>query len=334
MRVDNKGGFTPRGRRLGRGLVAVAALAVLLSATSAQAVIMNFQVVPELSSLGFEQYFSESFSPAGEDGIPYPHIGPGDTFLALTNVTDLDDYGQPDPSNVATAIGNFQVDVNTGASLKIQPGGVISYVAAFPYFPYRTGGIIQTPFGGDGVGGIPGKNAQFGMSVVGGVGVGPDVKFIDFEGSDIGLANIYNLSQTFTSLSNLGSLNGGAIMPNLGGNNYGAFDLSLIGIAGTEDIWSSAIITANDITGFPTPIGGNFGGFNNPTTDAVVTWDGTFLTIPVSNRLVIDNDGTLFDITTFGQIVAIVVPEPSSIAMLACGAIGLVGYAVRRKRKG
>ncbi len=338
MRVDNKGGFTPRGRRLGRGLVAVTALAVLLSATSAQAVVMNFTIVPELSSLGFEQYFTETYDAAGVDGIPYPHIGPGDGFLYLGAVTPLDDYGQPNPSNSAVAYGSFSVDVNTGVSLKIQPGGLVNYVADFDYWPHRDLGGGESTIGlppgtAGGVGGLgPGTLAQIGLSVIGGVGVGPDVKFIDFEGSDIGVANIYNLTQTFGSLSTL-ALDGGAAMPNLGGDNYGAFNNTLIGLSGTEDVFSTAIVTAAGITGIPSPIGGNFGGANNPTTDAVVTWDGTYLTIPVANRLVFVDGGTLYDITTFGQIVAIV-PEPSSIAMLACGAIGLVGYVVRRKRKG
>jgi hypothetical protein len=165
------------------------------------------------------------------------------------------------------------------------------------------------------------------------VGVGPDVKFVDFDGSDVGVANIYNLSQTFGTLSTL-ALDGGAAMPNIGGNNYGAFNNTLVGLSGTEDIFSTPIVTAAGITGIPTPIAGNFGGLNQPTTDAVVTWDGTFLTIPVNNRIVFVDGGTLYDITTFGQIVAVPVPEPSTIAMLACGAIGLVGYVVRRKRKG
>jgi hypothetical protein len=345
MRVDNKGGFTPRGRRLGRGLVALTAMAVLLSATSAQAVILNFQIVPELSSLGFEQYFGQSFTAAGTNGIPYPHFGVGNSGLYLGDVTEIGDYGQPANSNSAQAFGNLQVDVNTGVSLQIQPGAFISYAETYAYWPHRDlGGGTSTlgipPGANGGVGGLgPEKLAQFGLSVVGFAGVGPDVKFVDFENSDVGYGNIYNFTQSLGRLSTLdtddpvGSSDGGAPMPFLGGTSYGIGDLTLIGLTGTEDIASTPINIGTGLDGVPTPIGGGFGGFNQPTTDAVATWDGTFLTIPVNNRIVFVDGGTLYDITTFGQLVAVVVPEPSSIAMLACGAIGLVGYVVRRKRK-
>jgi hypothetical protein len=324
---------------------------------------MNFTIDSNLSSLGFEQYFGENYDDAGVDGVPYPHIGPGDTFLYLGNVTDIGNYGQPNPSNVAPAYGSFQVDVNPGAFLKIQPGGFVGYVPQYEYLPYRAlggGEASIDPGATGGVGGLgPGTLAQFGLSIVGGVGAGvtevsPGVfveqKFVDFENADLGWANIYNLTQTFGSLSTQ-TPDGGAPMPWLGvGNNYGGFDNTLFGMSGTEDLWSSAIQLAAGITGIPTPIGANFGGLNNPTSNATgapnpygpangpITYDPMtqILTIPVNNRIVFVDDGTIYDITTFGQIVAhgVVVPEPASIAMLACGAIGLVGYAVRRKRKG
>jgi hypothetical protein len=349
MRSDNMGSFTPRGRRLGRAMVAVAALAVLLGATSAQAAIMNFQIVPELSSLSIEEYVGDpglgGFSGMpGDDGIPYPHFSTGDTYLHLGAVTPAGDYGQPNPSNVAPAFGNFQVDVNTGTSLKIQPGAFVSYQALYPYWPYRADGggesTISLPIDSDprSVGGLgPGTNAQIGFSVVTGTATGPDVKPVN--GADIGYANIYGLTQTFGSISTQ-SPDGGAAMPYIGGNSYFVGDLALFGLSGTEDIYTALTVSAADIEGFVTPIG-LVNGALPPTVAAAVTWDGTYLTIPVANRFVFAGtnddgsfDGSLFDVTTFGQIVAVVVPEPSSIAILACGAIGLVGYAVRRKRKG
>jgi hypothetical protein len=304
----------------------------------------QFTIDSELSSLGFEQYFGTSFVAAGVDGIPYPHFSTGNSGLFLGAVTPIDDYGQPNPSNVAQAFGNFLANVNTGASIQIQPNASIGYIADFPYLPYRSLGGGPSTIGLAGsVGGLgPGTNAQFGLSVVGFLAVAPDTKFIDFDNSDVGVANIYNLTQSFGKVSTLdpddpvGSSNGGAPMPFLGGTSYGIGDLALIGITGTEDIFSAPITTAAGIDGIPSPVGASFGGFNAPTTDAIATWDGTTLTIPVNNRIVFVNGGTLYDITTFGQIVAtgVLVPEPSSIAMLACGAVGLVGYVVRRKRKG
>ncbi|MEX2112489.1 MAG: PEP-CTERM sorting domain-containing protein [Pirellulales bacterium] len=304
------------------------AIAACLGATTASAVQYQFTIDQSQSSLGFEQYFGTHGDNTGADGLPYPHFVAGDVGLYLGPVNPDDGLGYPDPSNVAALAGSFAADIDLGVSIQLG-AGLITPVHSYPYFPYKTGGAIQPPPGGDGVGGVPGALAQYGLAVYGFGGAGPDVKFIDFDSGAIGLANIYGLTAAFGSMSPL-AVDGGAAMPNAGGINYTASNLGLIDLTGTEDIFSGAIVTSAGISGIPNPIGFGINAFTQN-----VTFDGTTLTIPVGNRITFVDGGTLYDITTFGQIVAtgVVVPEPSSVALLACGAIGLVGYVVRRKRR-
>jgi hypothetical protein len=346
MRVNNKGGFTPYGRRYGRSLAALVAIAACLSAaTFAHAANYNFTIDPQQSSLGFTQYFADGVTDnTGDNGLPYPHFVAGQQILAFLDVdpTTAAALGFPyTGSNVAPVAGSFTADVQPGTSIKIQPGGSVVPVAQHEYYPWRdAGGTTPVSSGGAGVGGIgdyvyndQGKLAQYGLSVWATAGTGPD-QIADpmTAGQLIGAANIYDLTATFDTLSTIGTLDGGAAML-WNGTNYVAGDITLVDLTGTEDIYSSAIVDSAGISGVPTPIGG---GIDNATQDVtlVQNLDGTLtMTIPVTNRVTFIDGGTLYDIRTFGQIVA-TTPEPSSVALMLCGAVGLVGYVVRRKRRG
>ncbi len=354
MRVDNKVGFSPHGRRLGRGLVALVAIATLLSAPAARAAVLPFQIDVNQSWLSVELLFSEAalggYSPADDD-VPYPHLKAGQNYLYLGNLEynanqDVDsNYTDPNHEeypgfgsfvaqpNRAPLSGSFSADISVGSQIQIQPGAVVVPVDQFPYYPWRP---LATPFppNGIGVGGVAGKLAQFGFDVHFGTAVGDDDLNIQGakDNGSLGKANIYDLQATIGSLLTLAG-DGGSPMPFLGGTSYLAYDVSLFNF-GQLDIASSLITDDLAISGVPQPIGGGFASnANPPTTDAVVTWDGTTLTIPVVNRIVFEDDGTMYDVRTQGVIIATVVPEPSSVALLACGAIGLIGYVVRRKRR-
>jgi len=334
MRVDNTMGFSPHGRRLGRGLVALVAIsAICLSAATVSAAPTNysFQVVQNQSSLGFVQFFGVHADNSGDDGLPYPHFVPGDQVLGLdTFSSTLSGFIPPPggpypfPGNVAEMSGAFNAVIDTGVSIQLTTSA-IAPVASQAYYPYRTGPTIVAPPGGTGVGGVSGKLAQYGLAQYSSTVTAVDNPVIDGPTSNIGWANIYDLTQAFAKLSD--GTPGGAAMPFAGGNTYIAGDLALFNLTGTEDLQGAQTVAAG-ISGVPSPIGG---GIDSLTAN--VTFDGTYITIPVTNRITFVDSGILYDIRTFGQIVGVVVPEPSSVALLGCGAIGLVGYVIRRKRR-
>ncbi len=151
-------------------------------------------------------------------------------------------------------------------------------------------------------------------------------------GYNIGYANLYGVTQAWTKVTDTGAV-GGSSMPNQGGNAYLATDLSLTAVTGTLDA-AGAYSDTSSLSGIPTPVGY---GIDNPYN--IVNFDpGTLtITIPLDNRLTFWDSGTLYDVRTTGQVVAhgvlVNVPEPSSVALLGCGVIGLIGYVIRRKRR-
>lgn len=325
MRVKNKGGVTPRDRRLDRGKVAtVAALAaVLLFATQARAGEVNFVVNSAQSQLGLKLEVYDSGDP--------------NTRLLIDNISPQSNYGNPDPSNVANAFGWLRADWTQGASLQLLANeSQISYFNSFPYFPYKfaNGSIANPPNG------IP-HLSQLGFEIYLSTDGGANYDY------GFGFANIYNLFQRPGSPST-GAVDGGSAMPYVGndGNDvpgggteyYTALDNGMMAVSGLQDLFG-ALTDEFDLstsgvgdTPFPSPLGGAF----DPFSAQVMTFDGTTLTIDMNFHLDFVDDTTVYAIDTFGQIVANVnVPEPSSMLMLGCGVIGLVGCFVRtRKRRG
>lgn len=118
------------------------------------------------------------------------------------------------------------------------------------------------------------------------------------------------------------------------GNNFNLTGQGMSFIAGRRLIVfaNGPPLGVNDnsgVAGFPTLFGTNGADIGS--------WDGTTLIIPVHSTLtyVIDEALGISDTIQFtGQIVATLVPEPSSVIMAGLGVVGLVAAGYRaRKRK-
>ncbi|MGD9721305.1 MAG: PEP-CTERM sorting domain-containing protein [Pirellulales bacterium] len=304
MRVKNKGGVAPRDRRVDRGKVAIAAFAALLFATTAQAGVIEFVIDSSQSSLGFVE-----------------RVESGGITFEISDI--VSSYGEPDPSNVATAWGRVYADVSTGTSIQFLSGSRINYFNAFPYLPYRNGlGNVQAPPGGN-----PAM-AQIGLEQkIDFDNAGPDPAVPGF-----GYANIFNLWHDFGTAAT-GATDGGPLVPFAGGTSYvptSPLLNALMAQDGWQDLFGAVVDqiylpeAGPGDTPFPSPFAGNN-----------ITWDGVTLTIPVNFTLTFPDDADVYHITTFGQIVAHpqTVPEPSTMLMLGCGVVGLLSYAWRARKR-
>jgi hypothetical protein len=322
-------GVSPCDRRIGRRKVAIAALAaVLLFATNARGNQVLFDIRPDLSELGFV----ERITAAGVGTFVFhrwgsaftagdPALNPG---VALTPA-----YGAALGSFTA-AWGNFKVDVNTGASLQFTTDGLVNYFnntqnigfgpGVFP--PFRDGGnnVVAPP------GGIP-HASQFGFQIS-----------HQFAGPGFGAANVFHLEHNFGNATT-GAVDGGPIVTWSAGTTYAGYTgvNSLMAMDGWEDVYGPTVDSiylpqaGPSSTPFPSPFAGN-----------PITWDpadptagplGT-LTIPVTFHLNFTDDDLVYDIDTFGQIVATPrVPEPSTILLLGFGVVGLLSAAWRARKK-
>ncbi len=310
MRVNNKVGITPRDRRLDRRKVATAAAiaAVLLFATQARAGLVNLKVRTDLSALTVEITAFDIADPA--------------TVIKVKDISAASNYGNPLLSNTNTsASGWIQMDLIPQVAITFQSGvSRINYGNEFTYFPFRDAfdNIASPPLG------IP-KGAQIGFE-----------EFLSFDGGatfgeGFGFGNIYGLYQDFGTAST-GAFDNGSTLgyfgAPLGSGPYIGADVALLALGGQFDLFGafSADTSLDDAGpgGIPFPV--VFAG--NP-----VTYDQTFLTIPVTFSLNFIDDGIDWTIDTSGVIVAEKVPEPSSIIMLGIGVLGLVGCFVRARKR-
>jgi hypothetical protein len=230
------------------------------------------------------------------------------------------------------AWGGFKVDLNTGTSLQFQViDGAINYFdnsdnigfgpGVFPPFRDGNGNVVAPP------GGQP-HRSQFGFQIS-----------HQSAGPGFGAANVFNLRHAFGSAAT-GAVDGGPVLPNSGGNNYiasGSGINALMAFDGWEDVYGPTVdsiylpqAAPPGSTPFPSVFAGN-----------VVTWDpsdpsagplGT-LTIPLSFHLSFVDDDLTYDIDTFGQIVATMVPEPSTMLLSVLGVVCLTGVVQRARRK-
>jgi len=322
MRMSTKGGATPRDRRLDRGKVAIAALAVLfLFATNAQANVVEFKIVPELSFLKFGSQLSAKILGGTKTGVP-----------------------QYAGSNTTTYYGSMYVDIQE-TTIQLLPGASVSAAIGAP-----------------GAGGVPGRYAPWDPVISDPVAVPPtgttppgDLNLTD--GGNYGEVTDTGAGPAVSILYNIRLDNGWIDDPNnqvlgvnafpstpmaLAGENFnlagqamsysqGNFAIYSVLGAGTGRIGQSAQDVIDGESGDPTLFFGTAG------TD-IGSWDGFTLTIPVHSTFsfILDEGlGVTQTQNVEGFLVLVpAVPEPATMTLFGLGIVGLLSYALRtRKRK-
>lgn len=324
MRVKNKGGVTPRDRRIDRRKVAVAAaVAMLFFATNARANTVEFHIVPSLSSLGFVERITDAKAGTFVFHRSGTTFTAGDPALAKGKALNAGTHGYLASST--NAWGVLYANINTGSSIQFLPGGSINYLPNTDNQGFGPGRLLPFRDGNGNLIAPPGGNpfhhfAQFGFEIS-----------HQFAGPGFGFANIFDLRHQFGTVAT-GSIDGGPALPFAGGTSYVASNPTINGLMaydGWEDVYGPVVdqIELNQAgpssTPFPSPFAGN-----------VATWDGsTTLTIPVNFHLNFVDGGLTYDIDTFGVIVAVKAPEPSSMLLLGFGVVGLLSYAWRSRKR-
>jgi hypothetical protein len=299
MRVNNKGGVTPRDRRLGRGLVAIAAVAVILfSATSASAVPLVLAIDPGLSFLDTDL----AITPAA---LGYTATFYFD-FIDYDGDTS-DNGGYPlgmsgaDPSNVTSLSGTLLMDFLPGVSIDFSPGSSITPAVQGIYIPDASVGP-----------GTPAPGQQ-GFQIY----------------SDTGLTTTAGYARLYGVTSDMGTAStatpdGGGAMPIIGPDTFAPLDNAFVTLTGAIDFVSALGTDTSGADGLPIV-------FSLP-----ITFDGTTLTIPYDFSFTtgsMEDGDDLFFVHTSGLLVAYVVPEPSSVMLLGVAIVGLVGCAYRARRR-
>lgn len=323
MRIRNKGGSTPCDRRLDRRKVAMAAAAaVLFFATTARAGFIELAIVPG-SPTGVGGSQLSLTVKAADPALPG---GPA-TFGKVTTYPTADADGS---SINGQAWGRVYMNYTPGVSLAMDPSSRINFFDVSLYLPGRDGG-------GNLVTSLAPASAQLGQ-------FGQEITH-PFAGL-LGYGRIFDMWQTFGTLdagTGMTTPNGGTPLTNVGGNNYaaipgpdpdgggpsGAQVQATLAMAGWNDIVSGILVDQvqlNELapgdTPFPTPYAGN-----------VATFDGVTLTIPMVSSFSFVDGTTTYTITTSGQIVAVIVPEPSTMVLLGFSVVGLLSYAWRARNR-
>jgi hypothetical protein len=153
----------------------------------------------------------------------------------------------------------------------------------------------------------------------------------------LGYGVIYDLWQTFGTLdTGTGSTvaDGGPTLPWVGGTSYAAIPSgssaqALLAMEGWNDIVSGIVVDTvqlNELAAGDTPFPSVYAG-------NVATFDGTTLTLPLSSVISFMDGTTTYTITTAGTLVAVVVPEPSTMILFGFSVVGLLSYAWRARKR-
>lgn len=303
MLTINTSGAASRTRCINRSLLALATLAAFsLIAPTAQAAVATFQIDNALSTLTLKSELDLSQSPTAPQ-ILYSKAQTGvSTSPGGNTAGDTSHY-----------IGTINADLNPGTIELLGTSSIVANsIGTYAPFDPETSDPLSPPNSG------VQTNANYGIRLA---------ALISEVAQQHGVQMSFG-APAFAIPTSPMPLVAGSF--NLTGQAMGM-------TAGRQAFTSAFGNDTSDITGFPTL----FSTFTNVAQGGqagpdIGTFDGFTLTIPVHSKVVtltFNDLGFPATVSTIyvGQIVAHLVPEPSSVVMLGFGVVGMLAYGLRAR---